>query len=274
MERNQDPDRLAQLPTMHDPRLPLYVRIASVLRTEILAGRLKHGEALPTEAELASRFGAARLTIRRALETLALDRLVVRSPGRGRGTRVNMPTAAHPDGKSMAELLLHFRDPSVRTVLELVSKDIVEAGHAVAARLAIPPEAEVLRLCRRRMVEGRPFSVFTNYCPAAEGRRFWTEVAASLPMLRYLEALGLEITHAEQDITAVVADETSSRLLDCKPGDPLINVRRLAYLRDGRPIEFVSVLYRPTDYNYRVRLLRDHDNDVTLWSVEGDRGAP
>lgn len=267
--RRHDYDGLGQLPAAHDPRLPLYVRIASVLRTEILAGRLAHGTALPSEQDLAGRFGTARLTIRRALETLALDKLVVRRPGRGHGTRVNLPFAARPDSKSMSELLLHFRDSGVQTRIEMVSSDIVPAGQPVADRLAIAPAQGVLRVVRRRLVAERPFSLFTNYVPAAEGRQFQAEISPDVPILRYLEGLGLDISHAEQDITAVVADETSGRLLGCQPGDPLINVRRLAYLRDGRPIEYISVIYRPTDYSYRVRLIRDHANKVALWTVEG-----
>jgi len=251
----------------HDPSLPIYVRIAAVLRAEILAGIYPHGTSLPTELEIAERFSVARLTIRRALETLALDGIVARRPGRGHGTRVNLPQPTRPDRLSVDGLVRRYHALGVQTSVELICVETDEAGVHGCEYLQCEPTTPVLSVLRRRFVSNRPFSLFSSLVPMHVAPGLKERISVDVPVVLTLESMGITISRAEQFISASIADEKISRLMNCYPGDPMMNVERVAFDQNNVPVEYISILYRPTDYQYRIMLQRDPTNDVTLWSI-------
>jgi GntR family transcriptional regulator len=258
---------LAQQKLAHDPSLPIYVRIAAVLRAEILAGLYPHGTALPTEAEITERFSVARLTVRRALETLALDGIVARRPGRGHGTRVNLPEPTRPDRLSIDGLVRRYQSLGMDTSVEIIALETGEAGIQGGDHLQCDPATPVISVTRRRFVSSRPFSVYTSTIPEHVAPTLKNMISGDLPVVTILESLGVRVARAEQYISAAIADGNMARLMLCHPGDPLINVRRVTFSDRDTPVEYISVFYRSTDYQYRIALKRDHDNEVSLWSI-------
>lgn len=260
---------IARTHASHDPSLPVYVRVAAVIRSEILSGIYAHGASLPTEAEFAERFAVARLTMRRALETLALDGLVVRRPGKGHGTRVNLPDGVSPDRLSTDELFRRYRewgeDSTIETVLaETRPASLISQGH-----LRCQADALTYSIVRRRLVGNRPYCIFANVMidHTAEGIRDELRGAASVILL--LEQKGFRISEAEQIVSAAVADATMAKWLDCSTGDAIINVTRVIFTDEGTPIEYISLSFRASDYQYKVSLARDPLNEVSFWSMRG-----
>ena len=80
-------------PSSFHPIVPIHHQITRLLRSQIASGEIHQGDKLPTEAELAKRYSVSRNTIREALRALELEKLIVRT--RGRGTFVaSVPKAA------------------------------------------------------------------------------------------------------------------------------------------------------------------------------------
>lgn len=259
--------KVADPPQNHDPRIPVYLRVAAVLRAEIVENIYEHGASLPPEGELAARFAVARLTIRRALETLALEGVVARRPGRGHGTRVNRPEATRPDKLSVDGLVRRYHSLGLATTVEVLAIETLPAGTQAAEYLNCSAGTPVISILRRRLVARRPFSVYTTLVPERLAFDLRDKIVGDIPVVRLMEEKGIRITRADQYISAVVADGTTSKLLNCHPGDPLINVRRVVFDENDDVVESISIIYRSTDYHYRVSLKRDHTNQVSLWAI-------
>lgn len=66
-----------------DSATPLYLQLEEILRQEILSGSRREGDKLPTENELVEQYKVSRITVRRAVEELCKEGLVVRHPRQG-----------------------------------------------------------------------------------------------------------------------------------------------------------------------------------------------
>ncbi|MFH1123243.1 MAG: UTRA domain-containing protein, partial [Pseudomonadota bacterium] len=86
------------------------------------------------------------------------------------------------------------------------------------------------------------------------------------PLLMVLEEdLGIRVNGADQTIEATVADALVAPLLDIRVGDPLLKVERTVYDVKGKPVEYVSVLYRADKYLFNVKLKRKRSKDSVGW---------
>jgi GntR family transcriptional repressor for pyruvate dehydrogenase complex len=129
-------------------RLPEVV--ADALQQEILKAGLKLGDRLPTEPELAQRYGVSRTVVREAARLLAQRGLVTVRPGRGM-------TVAEVDGRFIAEqygLLMRLSDGTFAQLLELRLVLEVEMAALAAARRT-PEQVAALHELNRRLAQAR-----------------------------------------------------------------------------------------------------------------------
>ena len=129
---------------------------------------------------------------------------------------------------------------------------------AVALRLELEPGASVHRSVRVRSHEGLPFSHLTTYVPDDIGRRIRRVDLGSRPILGIFRDLGVQVAHAEQAISAALAEPQEAALLEVPVGSALLSLRRLVRDASGRPVELLHALYRPDRYEYRMDM-RAHE---------------
>jgi GntR family transcriptional regulator len=256
-------------------RVPLYYQLENLLREKILSGVFVAGDRLPTESELIEQYGVSRITVRQALTALAEEGLIERQQGRGtfvterRTRRRPFEGTIHLTG-SLDELISMALDTPIK-VLETTR---VEADQHEAELLGLRPGEPVYRIKRLRLYEGKPFSLIVNYLPAEIGVRFTNEELSSGSLLKRLESkFGLRLQSARQQITADLADPYVAGLLDVRVGAPLLSIERTVYTEDGRPIEYVHVLYRSDRYNYTVMLTRDSSSQENPVSAKSGKAA-
>jgi GntR family transcriptional regulator len=243
-------------------RVPLYYQLENLLREKILSGAFVAKDRLPTESELIQQYGVSRITVRQALAALADEGLIERQQGRGtfvaerRTRRKPFEGTIHLTG-SLDELI----DMALDTPIKVLDMTRVEADPHEAELLGLQTGEPVFRVKRLRLRDGKPFSLIVNYLPAEIGARFTNEELSSGSLLRLLEKkFGLHLESAKQQITADLADPYVAGLLDVRIGSPLLSIERTVYTDDGRPVEYVRVLYRSDLYNYTVLLMRDRQN--------------
>jgi len=245
-------------------RSPLYHQIYLILRDKILSAEYPKGTVLPGEFDLADQYRVSRITVKRALDELASDGLVTRE--RGRGTTVTF------EGKG----------PSISAAVEGQLEDLLSMGYETQVRLldfayvAAPPEAaaalqcdkgaEVQRAVRTRSKDGIPFSHLTTYVPADIGRSFAPEDMLGKPLLALMEDAGVRVASASQTITATLADHNVAAVLDLDVGSALLKVSRTVFDAEGRPVEFITALYRPDSYCYQMSLSRVSGAGANSWS--------
>lgn len=245
-------------------RTPLYHQIYVVLRHQIADGSLKEGDVLPGELDLAELYGVSRITVKRALDELAKDGLVKRE--RGRGTSVSAVQPPSPMRASFEGQMEDLLAMGLETQVELLELDYRPASEEVAQALSCELGAEVQHSVRVRHAKGAPFSYLTTFVPADIGRSFRAEDLANRPLLALMEDCGVRVASAEQTITATLADAVTGRRLDTMAGAPLTKVTRIVYDITGNPVEYITALYRPDRYQYRMTLTRQETASAKIWS--------
>lgn len=214
----------------------LWKQIAERIEAEIVEGRLGPGARLPTEAELAERFGVNRHTLRRALATLTDQGLVEATPGRG--TFVREPPLRYPIGPRtrFSEIVsAEGREPGGR----VVGSRVEPAAPDVASALKIAPGEDVLRVDMVREADGVPITCGSHWYAADRCRDLDLIAAATGSVTRALETLGLgDYRRLETRITARLADEEERRLLALSSGRTVMVVEAINGDAQRRPIQF------------------------------------
>jgi GntR family transcriptional regulator len=229
-------------------------QVYMVLRDRVLSGALSFGVKLPTEIELAQRYGVSRVTVRRALGELARERLIERR--RSAGTRVIYRPGPAPITADISGVLANLADMGRRTAVRLIAFDYVPARGTVAQALAVRSDQLLQRSVRVRALDQVPFSYLTTHVPEDVAVTFSRQELAARPLLELLERAGVKIAHARQRISAGLATPEVAQALDVRTGSPLIELVRVLHDRSGRAVEHLHALYRPDRYAFEMDLVR------------------
>ena len=233
--------------------IPLYHQIRALLLRQIETGQLKPGDALPSERELIDHYGVSRITVRQALNSLAVDGLLFRQPGRGtfvRRSRIEQELASLTGFSE--EMLSRGLTPSTR----LISTAMMEPTAQVAAWLRMAPGQKVLQMVRLRLADGEPMAVDVNCIPPDLGEKLLKDNLEEALYTLFEEKYGVELDWSDEAIEARLPDESTARLLAIRKGMPILFMERVTYSVDGRPVEVAQTSYRADRYSYRVRLKR------------------
>lgn len=255
--------------------LPKYHQVYLVLREQLQEG-LFDDTGVPGEHLLASQFAVARITIRKAMEMLVADELVVRRPGVGtwplRPDSTRKPGAAKAAPASrekvhLTGLLENIVNMGLRTSVEVVDSTIVLASDAVAQALHLAVGDPVYKSIRIRKTASGPVSFITTHVPKAVAE-INTRDLKRKPLLVLLEEAGVELGDATQTISARLADAVVARHLDVPVGSALLAVTRLVRDVQERPVQLLQGLYRPDRYQYQLQLSRVGEVDAKVWVSE------
>ncbi|WP_162409175.1 GntR family transcriptional regulator [Acuticoccus sediminis] len=245
---------------------PLYHQIYLLYRQKIMSGTLVYGELLPSEDELSNLYAVSRITAKRAMNELAQDGLVTRT--RGRGTLVVHKARPTTMSADFDRLMENLQTIDATTSIEVLTFDYVAPPLEVQDALSVPAQSLVQRVERRRMRDGEPFSHILTYLPEEIGRSFDVGDLSNRPILALVEASGHRIASARQIVTAVLADPHLAGHLATPIGAPLLQVRRVVRDTDERPVQHITIHYRPEIYQLSMSLdrVRDAGTDRFVWA--------
>lgn len=220
--------------------------VRDVLRTQILDGVFGGLAAprplLPPENQLAKELGVSRNAIREALDLLRAEGLITRVQGAGTFVTGAKLRQRIDRLEGLAESLAGHQLTVENKVLSARES---AATPFVATKLAIPEGSPILFIERLRTVATVPLSLDTTSLrpeaiDALEGANLVEEDVFGL----LEERLGVRLGQAENTVEAVAADTGTARLLDVRPGSPVLLMHRLTFLEDGTPFDLESVRYR------------------------------
>lgn len=236
---------------------PLYQQIRSLILQSLQQGEWKPAEAIPSEMDLAARYGVSQGTVRKAIDELAAEHLLVRR--QGRGTFV----ATHAERQVQYRFLRLVPDESqVTPSSQPAQRDIVEckrtrASADVAQALALTTGKSVLQARRLLSFDGVPTILEDLWLPGEPFKGLTSRRLSSYhgSMYAFFEAeFGVRMVRADEKIRAVLPDELQSRLLQVPPNTPLLSVERIAYTYGDQPMELRRGLYRTDTRHYHNRL--------------------
>ncbi|WP_350348244.1 GntR family transcriptional regulator [Agromyces sp. G08B096] len=230
--------------------VPLYYQIASRLEQAIRDETLPAGSRLENEVALAARLGLSRPTIRRAIQDLVDQGLLVRR--RGIGTQV-----VHGKVTRNVELTSLYEDlerSGQQPETQVLAVGTVAADEVAAEALGVAPGSEVLHVRRLRIADGAPLAILDNLLPApfADLDRESLEKHGLYQLLR---ARGVTMRVAKQRIGARAATSQEAELLDLSRGAPILTMSRTVFDNSGVAVEFGQHCYRPDRYSFEVTLV-------------------
>jgi GntR family transcriptional regulator len=231
---------------------PLYQQIKALILQSLQAGEWKPGDLIPSEMELAARFRVSQGTVRKAIDELAAENLVIRR--QGRGTFV----ATHAEQHVQYRFLRLMPDsgdassegPAERTIIDCKR---LRAPADIARTLGLRSGDAVLQVRRVLAFQGVPTILEDLWLPGGPFRGLSAERLASFQGTMYAlfeTEFGVRMVRAEEKLRALAADEESASLLNVAPGTPLLSVERIAYTYNDAPMELRRGLYRTDTHHY------------------------
>ncbi len=214
---------------------PLYARIKDALLQRLVSGEWPPGALLPSEIALAAEYGVSQGTLRKALDELAVERLVVRQQGRG-------TVVARHDSERALFQFFHIHGADGRRQLpdsRVLGVNSAMANREEAVALELEARARVLRIERVRYLGDQPAMVETLTLPRAlfpglgEGDEPLPNALYALYQRRY----GITVARASEQLRAVTADPRDAEQLGIEPGTPLLEIRRIARDLQDRAVE-------------------------------------
>jgi GntR family transcriptional regulator len=245
--------------------VPRYYQVYTVLAQRVREGEWSPEAAMPTEQEFAKTFGVSRVTIRKALNMLQVERLIVRQQGRG---TFALPPPRRPGRANFSGLLENVVDFELHTKVRIVAFGKVGLPEDAASLLERAAGSTALRVVRVRSDSQTPFSFSTCYVPEPEADLLTEDALGNRTVSSALAKAGVATASAEQRLSATVAGIDVARHLRIDVGAPLISMTRVMRDESGRPVELIQALYRPDKYEYRVNLSRDNGGDAPRWTVK------
>ena len=229
---------------------PLYQQIKSSITSRLQAGEWKPGEIIPSEMELSARFKVSQGTVRKAIDELAAEHLLVRR--QGRGTFV----ATHSEDRVQFRFLRLLPDdgqahPHHSRVLDCRR---LRAPADVARRLELRPTEPVVQIRRELQFDGTPVVIDDIWLPGALFRGLTFERLAEYqgPLYALLETeFGIRMIRASEKLRAVGADTAVAALLGVGAGAPLLCAERVSYTYGDRPVEVRRGWYVTAGYHYQ-----------------------
>jgi GntR family transcriptional regulator len=228
---------------------PLYRQIKSLILQSLEGGEWRPGEAIPSENDLAARFGVSQGTVRKAVDELAAENLLLRR--QGKGTYV----ASHNDPRAFFRFLRLVAlqgdiGPARSVPLECWR---AKAGQEAARVLGIELAEPIIIVRRLLQFSNKPVVVDEIYLPGdvfagltIEMLKDWQGSLYGL----FETQFGVRMVRAEERLRAVAADRVSAELLKVAEGSPLLSVERVSYSYAGRPVEWRRGLYSTTEHCY------------------------
>ena len=230
---------------------PLYRQIKTLLTDRLHAGEWRPGDTLPSEHELAERFKVSQGTVRKAIDELAAENLVVRRQGKG----TFVATHAEDDGQQFRFLRLTADDGDTGGAQRrFIGCERVRAPAEIARPLGLKSGDAVVHVRRVLSFRSAPVVLDDIWLPGRTFRGLTAERLSTYrgPMYGLFEAeFGVHMVRAEEKIRAVAADSEAAALLELAPGTPLLSVERLSFTYGDRPIEVRRGCYRTDAYHYR-----------------------
>ena len=229
---------------------PLYLQIKSLITQGLQGGEWRPGEAIPSEGDLARRFGVSQGTVRKAIDEMAAEHLLIRR--QGKGTYV----ATHHEARAQFRFLRLAPDDArdERSDSRIVECRRLRATADIARRLALKAGDPIVAIRRVLSFDGVPTVQDDIWLNGVVFRGLTAERIAAYhgPLYGLFESeFATPMTRAEERIRAVVADAASARILAVAPGTPLLEVERVSMTYHDRPVELRRGLYSTARHHYR-----------------------
>ena len=226
--------------------VPVYVRVQRDLMELLKAGEYKPGSKIPSERELSERFGASRMTTRKAIDKLVEEGALERRGTSGtylptkllartlsQDTAFGFSEMAHEHGRTSGSELLFFERH--------------KADEETAELLGLSEGDPVIEICRQRTIDDVPVCIELSKIPArlVPGLSAADVVQNTSLYQLFLERYSVKLRRGDARLSVGSLNEEEAELLGLPPGSPVLDYQSIVFLEDGSPFEFVRSINHP-----------------------------
>lgn len=218
---------------------PLYLKFAETVKNAVRSGALAHGNILPGERDLSQLTGVSRITVRKAMQSLEEEGVVIRA--RGYGTQINnIFEYSLKEARGFSQqVVLSGKKPDTLWV----SKKIVPCPPEVAGELALAPKSSVFRLKRIRYVDEDAVSIEESWVPA---HLIEDEDEIGISLYDYFRSRHIYPQGTRSRVSARMPDAEFQAHINMDDAIPVLVIKQVAFDRQLRPIEY-SISYCRSD---------------------------
>ena len=229
---------------------PIYQIIEQDLRIAILEGKLKQGDMIPSETELCSKYGVARMTVRQAINNLLIDGYIYRHKGRGTFVTFNKKEIRKHEGSFLSFTNeMKLLDSPVSTTLLKFEKSV--ADEMCAQRLQLKIGDPIYYVERLRSSKNIPLAFERLYLPY----KMYGELDESVfhgSFYRFIqEELKWRIKNCQYAIEARGVPKRVAELLHQKEGEPALYLNSVTYLENGRAFVYTRFYFHGEHFRFR-----------------------
>jgi DNA-binding GntR family transcriptional regulator len=229
--------------------IPLYYQLKEYLLQEIKKN-YQAGDLLPSEGEIEKKYGVSRITVRKAIEELSHEGIVVKK--QGRGTFV-MEQKILYDANIIGSLTQRLEAQKHQLKTKSIEYITITEAHHVKELL----ECDTLLCIKRfRILDGIPFALMLNYIDARKVPNLQEKFDMESLYTLYKEQYNISFYHAEETVEAKSATKEQSRKLQIAENTPLLCLQRLSYDKQNRPMEYSDIVIKADMYKHKIVLTR------------------
>ena len=228
-----------------------YEEIAEDIRSGILSGKYNPNERLPLEKEMCEYYGVSRITIKKAVDELVIQGLVIKR--RGSGTFVKAVGGADVQELSMAKQFEGFsesnKDKNVYS--KVVKFEVIHPSEEIATKLKITCDDFVYYIIRTRYADDEPYVIEYTYMPIGLIPGIKNDILIN-SIYNYIEKkIKLKIKSAHRIIRAILPNELEQKWLKIENNFPILEVEQVGFLDNGQPFEYSKSHHRSDKIEFR-----------------------
>jgi GntR family transcriptional regulator len=217
--------------------IPYHYQLTEIIRKLIAQEQWRKGDKLPSEREFCETFGISRITVRKALDSLAVEGLV--RTNKGIGTFVS--EKKYPE--KWASFPIGFTDSlasqGYRIETQVLALETIPPTEKISEELGLARGSLVVHLHRLRFIAQEPILIVSSYLPQGlvpgiEQNDFTHQSLYQVLRSNY----GLKLDRVKRGIEAVAATEQEAMLLEIGVGAPLLQIESITYTPEGKPVEY------------------------------------
>ncbi|NOX14983.1 MAG: GntR family transcriptional regulator [Epsilonproteobacteria bacterium] len=229
--------------------VPLYIQLKYKL-LRIIETTYKPNDLLPPESKLLKTYKVSRITVRKAMEELEREGIIVKK--QGLGTFVREKKILY-DANSIGSLTQRLAKQNHSLQTETLEYEIITSRHYVKELL----KCDTLVLIKRfRVLDGTPFALMKNYIDIKKAPNLQKNFKIESLYTFLKKEYNIEFYSAEETVEARAATKEEAKILEIKEAAPLLLLHRLSFDKDNDPVEFSDIVIKSDMYKHKIMLSR------------------
>jgi GntR family transcriptional regulator len=220
----------------------LHRQLYVLLKEQIMSGRYRPGDLLPTQEALCRQFSISRITVRRALADLTDDGLVRNRQGVGAFVAAAAgKTKYGPDFSFIGDMRRALKE----TTMQILLLEVQRCPAAIARSLGLPEQREALHLVRTRSYRDQPVTLLDGWIPLRFAKAVTAKALERKSLHELIAGSFQKLGRVAQEVNAVLADPIVAHALNIEINSATLKTDRLVHNREGEPVHYVTIWTTP-----------------------------